>query len=42
MFVLTRLYRFYRRCGMTRRRSLKRAIEVTLRDLSLTRFQPRR
>jgi hypothetical protein len=39
MFVLTRLYRFYRRCGMTRRRAFVRALDITLRDL---RLQPRR
>jgi hypothetical protein len=42
VFVLTRLFRFYRRCGMTRRRAFARALDITLRDISITKFQPRR
>jgi hypothetical protein len=32
MFVLTRLYRFYRRCGFPRRAALRRAIRTVARD----------
>jgi hypothetical protein len=37
MFVLTRLYRFHRRCGMPRSHALRRAFAAVLRDLNLNR-----
>jgi len=36
MFVLTRLFKFHRRCGMSRRHALRRALAAVLRDLNLT------
>lgn len=37
MFVLVRLYRFHRRCGMSRRHAMRRALAAVLRDLNLNR-----
>lgn len=35
MFVFLRLYKFKRRCGMSRRQSFTRALQTVLRDLNL-------
>ena len=35
MFVLIRLYRFKRRCGMSRRQAFTRALQTVLRDFNL-------
>lgn len=37
MFVLYRLYRFHRRCGMPRRHAFSRALATVLRDLDFNR-----
>lgn len=37
MFVLIRLYRFHRRCGMARRHALHRAVLTTLSDIHIKR-----
>lgn len=34
MFVLSRLYRFHRRCGLGRRHAIKRALDAVLRDIN--------
>lgn len=35
MFVLVRLFKFHRRCGMSRSQALRRALAAVLRDLNL-------
>lgn len=37
MLVFSRLYRFHRRCGMTRRHAFHRALTAVMRDFNLTR-----
>jgi len=35
MFVLIRLYKFHRRCGMRRTHAFRRALATVLRDINL-------